>query len=157
MIDPDIMVGEPLSDQVAAVAYPNPTQGIPNSSVETLSLDVAKTEHSDVFTVDTANDRVTVNIGGTYLVHVVVKWSADATNWATGDRAEINAIQVNGATETAPRGLKIGTATQSVREFAVLELDPGDHISAELYQESGDAQYTSGNSNSTRLEVIRLG
>lgn len=111
-------------------------QTISDSVVTKVGFATTKIEDSDVVTVSTTDNTITVDKSGKYLVGGYVLWSG-GTDWTNGDRVFIYAY-VNGGADSHVETPKVGGNNQSsALPVTPLNLSSGDTIDLRVEQRSG--------------------
>lgn len=146
------------ADKLTAVAVATQTnsQSVPSADATALlRLDAVESEKQNAIEVDLTNDAINVLMDGNYWVCAQVGWQSDS-GWSTGDFAAPN-VNVNGDGFASGEQRKISTGGEIKRTPVAGELQRGDAITVNTYQDSGASKLTKGLGVKTKVMVVRLG
>lgn len=134
-------------------------QTISSGTTTKVVWDVSAIEDSDIVTVSTSSDDITIDDGGTYHISGLVSWRENS-NWSTGDSCSVR-VYVNGNFKTLPNKQKLGTSAQGVYIQHTDSLSASDSVDLRVRQDSGsDQSLYQGDSNADArgyFTVARLG
>lgn len=129
-------------------------QSISDSSPTEIDFDTTAANTTDALTPSTANNNVTVEEAGSYMVIARITYDGDS-GWSTGDFAAVN-ISLNGSTAAAGEEIKVGTENEKAKSIYLDELSSGDAITAEAFQTSGSGKSTVTSGDRVFLSVLKL-
>jgi len=141
--------------QVAAVAHPTSNQTFESGTSTKMAIDSVPIEDTDVLTVDTSTDEITVQKDGIYIISIEARWAGES-GWSTGDKANLD-VRINGLLSNNGDNPKVGTQSETVQNFFVDRLTQDDIITSTLFQTSGGSKQILGSVQETRIQILRAG
>jgi len=142
-----------VTEQSAKI-YATSSQTVSSRSVVGVTFDSEDTDHTpgDVLTVDVANNLITIEKAGLYLVTGVVEFPSPTDGMRVLGRITVggsNIIDVENGATTANTGSNPTTVTS-------VSSTPAD-VKLETFQDSGGNKSTSGAERNEHLVVSRIG
>jgi len=129
-------LGGPLPSQPSVRVYRSTQQSIPNAAFTALSFDTVRYDTSGQWSAANPT-RLTCQIAGTYSV-----WANFVFLTAAGGQSRFGQIVKNGTQAISKTGLNavtITAAAPSVAIPALVQLNVGDYLEVQVYQDSGAA------------------
>ena len=152
---------ESVSAETASVAQSgtvissNSTQSdVPRGTFAEIEFDTVEEDNLDA--ADLANNRITIQENGDYLLHVFAEWEDDDA-WATGDdTAFLPAVNGNELGRSQYR--KVGDGAQTFNGPAIYRtLNEGDNVTGVAFQRSDGGEDIDIRDRQRELTVVKVG
>ena len=152
---------ESVSTEAASVAQSgtvissNSTQSdVPSGTFAEIEFDTVEEDNLDA--ADLANNRITIQEDGDYLLHVFAEWEEDDA-WTTGDEAGFT-LAINGGFVGRALYKKVGDGSQSVNSAVIYrKLEQGDNITGLGRHTIDGADTASIRDRQRELTVVKVG
>lgn len=142
-------------DQLAAQLLKRSDQTISNNTLTKVTFDSAGLQSQDVLTVDTTNNKIVVDDGGTYLIHAQCRWADPTQDVRVKAQISINGGELR---QSFNESLFDGASREQIQTApAVDTLSQGDEIEFFVEQQGSGDETIDGRNDNTHLTVIRLG
>lgn len=144
--------------QVVGRAESNNNQTVSTSTVTQVNLNIVNIEDTDILSVDTSNDKISVTTDGTYLIRGKLTWLG-STNWSSGDLTLARVSDdTNDVLKDDQRTPHPGVdESLGMNTSALYTVSGNTDFVLEAYHERGGDETIEARPKFVFLEVVRIG
>lgn len=128
-------------------------QTISSGAATKVNLDTVDIEDADAVDVQTSNNRLQLQMDGTYLLTGFVRW--DGGSFSSGDITQ-SLIRVNGTNVVRKLHRMGGAVDASYQATIVQQISSNDVVELFVFQNSGSDQTISGATTDVKLQAVKL-
>lgn len=130
-------------------------QTISTGTQTTIAYGSNDIEDTSIYTVDTANNQITITQDGRYYISAVITFDG-STNWSTGDSLR-PVIREDTNARSIPR-MQHGGANdqQSIQTSVLIDVTANSNITVDIEHTSGSDETLSGDGRKNYLEVMKV-